>query len=63
LRGPRGTPPADVAAAAHAIARVSELIAAAPADVDAIEVNPLLVRERGSGALVLDALITRAPTS
>jgi acyl-CoA synthetase (NDP forming) len=59
LRGPRGTAPSDLVAAATVIARVSELIAAAPGDVTAIEVNPLLVREAGAGALALDALVTR----
>lgn len=57
LAGPRGSEPADVTAAAAAIARVSELIAVSPADVTAIEVNPLVVYR--SGAVVLDALITR----
>jgi acyl-CoA synthetase (NDP forming) len=57
LAGPRGSEPADVAAAAAAIARVSELIAGCPADVTAIEVNPLVVYP--SGTVVLDALITR----
>jgi acyl-CoA synthetase (NDP forming) len=57
LAGPRGSEPADVTAAAAAIARVSELIAVSPADVTAIEVNPLVVYR--SGTVVLDALITR----
>jgi acyl-CoA synthetase (NDP forming) len=57
LTGPRGGDPVDVAAAASAIARLSELIAACPADVTAIEVNPLVVYP--TGAVALDALITR----
>jgi acyl-CoA synthetase (NDP forming) len=57
LTGPRGSEPVDVTAAAAAIARVSELIASCPADVTAIEINPLAVYP--TGAVVLDALITR----
>jgi acetate---CoA ligase (ADP-forming) len=60
LHGPRGTDPADVDAAAQAIAQVSALIAGTPDDVQAIEINPLLVLEEGSGVRALDALITRA---
>jgi acetate---CoA ligase (ADP-forming) len=54
LRGaaPRGRPPVDLAAAAHAIAALSRLGAARP-DLDEIEVNPLLVMS--AGAVALDA--------
>jgi acyl-CoA synthetase (NDP forming) len=61
LQGPRGTSPADVDAAATTIARVSALIAGSPEDVQAIEINPLLVLDQGSGVRALDALVTRIP--
>lgn len=60
LHGPRGTAPVDIDAAASAVATVSALIAGAGADVETIEINPLLVGT--SSATVLDALITRTRT-
>ncbi|MFA7668991.1 MAG: acetate--CoA ligase family protein [Burkholderiaceae bacterium] len=57
LDGFRGRPPADVPAACRAIAAIGRALAEAPAHVQEIEVNPLLVRERGSGVVALDALI------
>lgn len=52
LRGARGRPPLDVAAAAEAAAALSRFAAAHP-EVAEVEVNPLLVLP--SGALALDA--------
>ena len=59
LKGPRGRHPSDTAAVAAALARVSALMAGAPQDIDAIEINPLLALQEGAGVRVLDALITR----
>lgn len=57
LDGYRGRPVADVTALAGAIVQLSQF-AAANADVlTSIEINPLLVRERGMGVLALDAVI------
>ncbi|MES2986348.1 MAG: acetate--CoA ligase family protein [Pseudomonadota bacterium] len=55
LRGIRGAPPLDIAAAAEALACLSSYGAACAATLGTIEVNPLLVREKG--AVALDALI------
>ena len=55
LRGARGRPSLDLAAAADAIARVSVLAARHRGAVEGIEINPLRVLERG--AVALDALI------
>jgi acyl-CoA synthetase (NDP forming) len=57
LRGARGRPPLDVAAAARAVAALSRFAAAHPEIVE-VEVNPLLVRR--DGAVGLDARIVIA---
>jgi acetate---CoA ligase (ADP-forming) len=57
LLGSRGRPPLDLAAAAGAAAALSNLAAAHP-EIAAVEVNPLLVLERG--VIGLDARIVRA---
>jgi acyl-CoA synthetase (NDP forming) len=57
--GARGGWPADLDAASHVLARLSELIASCPEDVSTIEINPLVVYPAGKGAVVLDALIVR----
>ncbi|MEM1313955.1 MAG: acetate--CoA ligase family protein, partial [Pseudomonadota bacterium] len=58
LDGARGRPKADVAAAAEAVAALSRFAAARRGTVASVEVNPLLVRERG--AVALDAAIAPA---
>ncbi|NYT85178.1 acetate--CoA ligase family protein [Pollutimonas harenae] len=57
LDGYRNAPKADVAAACKAIAALAQAMAAAPESVREIEINPLLVRQQGQGAVALDALI------
>jgi acyl-CoA synthetase (NDP forming) len=57
LRGVRGRPPVDVAAAAAAVAALSRVAAAHP-EIAEIEVNPLLATH--TGAVGLDARIVRA---
>ena len=61
LNGARGTPTCDVKAAARAVADFSRRVATMPEDVDAIEINPLRVLEKGAGVVALDALILRRP--
>lgn len=56
LKGFRGAPPLDVAAAADVAARLAGLMRARP-EVAEIEINPLVVYGQGQGALALDALI------
>lgn len=55
LLGARGRPLLDIAAAAEAVSRLSVLAAQNSEVIDSIEINPLLVRERG--VVALDALI------
>lgn len=57
LDGYRNTPVADLAAACDAIVAVGDAMLAAPKSVEEVEVNPLLVRRKGDGAVALDALI------
>ncbi len=60
LNGFRGRPLGDVQAASEAIARFSQAVLALQEQVDAVEVNPLLVKAQGQGACMLDALILPA---
>ena len=56
LRGVRGEPPADLAAVEEIILRVSQLVTDFP-DIVEMDINPLVVYNRGEGATVLDARI------
>jgi acyl-CoA synthetase (NDP forming) len=56
LRGFRGSPALDVAAAADIISRVGALLRAQPS-IREIDLNPVIIYPRGEGALALDALI------
>ena len=60
LRGHRGAPPADLDAAAAAIEGVAAAAVALGDELDAVEVNPLLVHPDGDGATAVDALLLRA---
>jgi hypothetical protein len=62
LDGARGRPKADLPAAARAIAVLSRFAAQHAAEVVEIDINPLLVRPAGEGAVALDALIVPAAT-
>ncbi len=57
LDGARGRPRADLQAAASAVAAVSRFAAAHAEEVASIDINPLLVRAKGEGAVALDALL------
>ncbi|WP_354673510.1 acetate--CoA ligase family protein [Cupriavidus alkaliphilus] len=57
LDGARGQAPADVAAAARTVARLSEFACRHRDQVAEIDLNPILVRPRGEGVAILDALI------
>jgi acetate---CoA ligase (ADP-forming) len=46
----------DVAALVDVVGRIGSLVRARP-EIAEIEINPLVVFERGAGALALDALI------
>lgn len=57
LNGFRGRPPADIPAACEAIVAVADALLNGPPEIREIEINPLLVRDSGQGAIALDALI------
>jgi len=56
LRGFRGSPPADVLAAAHILSALGNLIQAHP-EIREIDLNPVAVYANGQGAIALDALL------
>jgi acetate---CoA ligase (ADP-forming) len=57
LDGARGRPRADLEAAARAIAVLSRFAAAHAEAISEIDINPLLLRSEGEGAVALDALL------
>jgi acetate---CoA ligase (ADP-forming) len=59
LRGVRGAPPADVAALAGLMVRLSRFAADFAEEVEEIDLNPVLVHPEGQGVTVVDALILR----
>ena len=59
LRGVRGRPPADVDALVDVVLRVQRLGLDLHAEVAELDVNPLVLRPRGEGAVALDAWIVR----
>ncbi|HEU4368616.1 MAG TPA: acetate--CoA ligase family protein [Methylomirabilota bacterium] len=61
LTGARGRPPLDVAAVADALVRVSWLAADLSGRLADLEVNPLIVRRHGEGAVAVDGLATLNP--
>lgn len=61
LAGARGRPPADIAALADTIARLSELATALGPRLTELDINPLLVREAGRGVIALDGRATLTP--
>jgi hypothetical protein len=64
LNGARGRPRADLEAAARAVAALSRFAAAHADAVSEIDINPLLLRAEGEGAVALDALlVSRADTT
>ena len=60
LDGFRGAPSADVAAAARCIAALSACLDVTGDHLVAVEINPLLVRTIGEGAVAADALVLLA---
>ncbi|KAA0182636.1 acetate--CoA ligase family protein [Cupriavidus gilardii] len=57
LDGARGQAPADIEAAARTVARLSDFACRHRDQVAEIDLNPILVRPRGQGVAILDALI------
>ena len=61
LRGFRGSPGADVHAAAQVLHALGRLMTACP-QIQEIDINPLIVYPRGAGVMALDALIVAKAT-
>jgi acetyltransferase len=61
LTGARGRPHRDTAAVEECIQRLSQLAVECPR-IQELDINPLIVRDRGSGCAVADARILLAPT-
>jgi hypothetical protein len=61
LRGVRGAPPADRPALVQALVALSTLALELGDHLETLDVNPLLVRPTGQGALALDALVVLRP--
>lgn len=57
LEGARGAPPADIDALAQLLSRLSHFAAANRDNLESVDLNPVLVMERGKGVVPLDALI------
>ncbi len=62
LRGVRGEPPSDLPALAEAIERISQLAVERP-EIAELDLNPLIVRPEGQGAIAVDARIVLAPAA
>ncbi len=60
LRGFRNLPLGDVGALARAVSAMSRLAWLESPRILEAEINPLVVRERGAGAVAVDALVVRA---
>jgi acetyl-CoA synthetase (ADP-forming) len=63
FRGARGRSPLDVDALARVVERVSWLAADLGTRLIDLEVNPLIVRGQGAGAVAVDARATFAPAN
>jgi len=57
--GVRGEPPMDLDALCEAVVAVGALMAAGQGEIASIDLNPVIVRSRGEGVVVVDALIER----
>lgn len=61
LGGVRGRPPADVDALVDVIMQVQRLAVDLAGEVAELDINPLIVREQGQGAVALDGLVVPRP--
>ncbi len=61
LLGARGRPPADVAALAQMLARLSQFADAAGERLVSVDVNPVIVLPAGQGAYAADAVLEVSP--
>ncbi|HEY5245416.1 MAG TPA: acetate--CoA ligase family protein, partial [Acidimicrobiales bacterium] len=63
LTGARGRPPADVDALVDAVMAIQCLGMELAGTVREVDINPLLVRDDGQGAVALDALVVPEPSN
>ena len=59
LDGYRGAPKGDIAALEQAVAAVAAYLVANAADIDELDINPVLVLPEGEGVVAVDALVRR----
>ncbi|MBP1845816.1 acyl-CoA synthetase (NDP forming) [Rhizobium petrolearium] len=59
LDGYRGGPKGDIAALEQAVAAVAAYLAANAADVEELDINPVMVLPEGEGVVAVDALVRR----
>ncbi len=57
LNGARGRPVADIDAAAQMLSNLSRFAASAEGRLKSIDLNPVVILDRGKGAVSLDALL------
>ena len=62
LKGVRGEPPSDLESIYEILERVSQLGVEVP-EVAELDINPLIVRAAGQGAVAVDARVVLAPSS
>ena len=60
LKGYRGMPPADVDALVDILMKVSRLAVELEGTIEEIDINPLILFEKGKGAVAADALIIKS---
>jgi acetyl-CoA synthetase len=58
LKGFRGAPPADLEAAADVILAVAGIVENDPSSIIELDINPLMLRAEGRGAVAADALVS-----
>ena len=58
LNGFRGTPPADLNAAADVILAVAGIVEKDPSSIIELDINPLMLMAEGQGVIAVDALIS-----
>jgi acetyltransferase len=57
LKGFRGRPEADIEALVDVLVRVGNLAVNWSEDIEALDINPLLILPRGKGVIAVDALM------
>ena len=63
LRGYRNTEPGDEDALIDLVCRLADSLADPDEAIDEVDLNPVIVRPRGKGAVVVDAAIAQCQSS